>query len=98
MFLKMSSKLSSAMEKYEVLIRKSAADELGRIPKKDLRRVVERIRSLGGGPRPRGCEKLSALERYRIRRGDYRIVYSIDDAVRIVEIFKIGHRSEIYKR
>jgi mRNA interferase RelE/StbE len=85
------------MAKYRVLIRKSAVDELGRIPKKDLRRMVKRIRSLGDASRPHGCEKLSAQERYRLRQGDYRVVYSIDDSVRTVEIVKIGHRSEIYR-
>jgi mRNA interferase RelE/StbE len=85
------------MGKYRVLVRKSAADELARIPKKDLRRIVERIRSVEEKPRPQGSEKLSAQERYRIRQGDYRIVYSVDDAARTVEIFKIGHRSEIYR-
>jgi mRNA interferase RelE/StbE len=67
------------MAKYEVMIRKSAAAELGRVPRQDLRRIVERIRSLGDEPRPQGSEKLSAQERYRIRQGDYRVVYSIDD-------------------
>jgi len=86
------------MGKYEVLIKRSAADELATIPKKDLRRIVERIRSLAEEPRPHGSEKLSAQERYKIRRGDYRIVYSIDDAAKTIEIFKIGHRSEIYRK
>lgn len=86
------------MGKYRVLIKKSAAGELGRIPKKDVRRIVERIGSLGDEPRPQGCEKLSAQERYRIRQGDYRVVYSIDDEGRTVEVFKVGHRREIYKR
>jgi mRNA interferase RelE/StbE len=86
------------MGKYKVLIRRSAADELGSIPKKDLRRIVEKIRSLEDEPRPHGYENLSAQERYRIRQGDYRIVYSITDAGKIVEIFKVGHRSEIYKK
>jgi len=86
------------MEKYRLFIRKTAADELSRIPKRDLSRIVERIRTLSEEPRPHGCEKLSAQERYRIRQGDYRIVYSIDDTGRIVEIFKIGHRSEIYRK
>jgi mRNA interferase RelE/StbE len=86
------------MGKYRVLIRRSAVDELGSIPKKDLRRIVEKIRSLEDEPRPHGYEKLSAQERYRIRQGDYRIVYSITDAGKIVEIFKVGHRSEIYKK
>jgi len=86
------------MGKYEVLIKRSAADELGAIPKKHLRRIVERIRLLADEPRPHGCEKLSAQERYRIRQGDYRVVYSSDDAAKTVEIFKVGHRSEIYKK
>lgn len=77
------------MGKYRVLIRRSAADELGSTPKRDLRRIVERIRSLGDEPRPHGCEKLSAREIYRIRQGDYRIVYSIADPGRISEIFKV---------
>jgi len=86
------------MGNYKVLIRKSAADELGRIPKRDLRRIVERIRSLGDRPRPHGCEKLSAQERYRLRQGDYRVVYSVDDSIQTVEVVKIGHRSEIYRK
>lgn len=86
------------MESYKVRIRRSAADELEHVPKKDLSRIVERIRGLATEPRPRGCEKLSAQERYRIRQGDLRIVYSIDDDARTVEIVKIGHRGEIYRR
>ena len=86
------------MESYKVLLRRSAARELGRIAKKDLLRVVERIRSLETDPRPIGSEKLSAQERFRIRQGDYRIVYGIDDDRKTVEVVKIGHRSEIYRR
>jgi len=86
------------MAKYSVLVKKTAADELGRIPKKDLLRVIARIRTLEENPRPFGCEKLSAQERYRIRQGNYRIVYSIDDDCKAVEVFKIGHRREVYRR
>jgi len=86
------------MAKYRVLVKKTAADELGRIPKKELLRIIERIRSLEENPRTFGCEKLSAQERYRIRQGNYRIVYSIDDDGRAVEVFKIGHRREVYRR
>lgn len=85
------------MGKYNLFITASAARELRGIPKKDLRRLVERIRLLAEDPRPPGSRKLSAQERYRIRQGDYRIVYAIDDSPRTVEIFKIGHRSEIYR-
>jgi mRNA interferase RelE/StbE len=84
------------MESYSLLIKKSAADELaGGIPKKDLEKIIVRLKSLEIEPRPAGCRKLSGGDRYRIRQGDYRIVYAVDDARRIVEIFKIGHRREI---
>jgi len=86
------------MGKYRILVKKSAAGELERIPKKDLLRIVKRVTSLAWDPRPPGCEKLSALERYRVRQGDYRIVYSVDDAALTVVIFKIGHRKEIYRK
>jgi mRNA interferase RelE/StbE len=79
------------MGKYRIFLRKSAADELSRIPKRDLARIIGHVRSLENEPRPPGCEKLSALERYRIRQGDYRIVYSIDDEIGTVDIVKIGH-------
>jgi len=85
------------MESYKILIRKSAAGELARIPKRDLIRIVERIRSLSDQPKPHGIEKLSGQERYRIRQGDYRIIFAIDDVRQTVEIYKIGHRSEIYR-
>jgi len=85
------------MAKYKITIRKSAAKELEGISGKDLRRIVKRIQNLADNPRPPGCEKLSARRCYRIRQGDYRIIYSIDDDDRIVDIFKIGHRREIYR-
>jgi mRNA interferase RelE/StbE len=86
------------MGNYRILVKKSAAGELERIPRKDLIRIVKRMTSLAGDPRPPGCEKLSALERYRVRQGDHRIVYSVDDAARTVLIFKIGHRKEVYRK
>ena len=86
------------MENYKILIKKSAADELaGGIPRKDLEKIIQRIRKLEVEPRPPGCRKLSGQNRFRLRQGDYRIVYQIDDAQRIVEVYKIGHRREIYK-
>jgi len=82
--------------KYKITIKKSAAKELQNIPKKDLRKIVKRIQSLALNPRPTGSQKLSARQQYRIRQGDYRIVYSIDDKELLVDIVKIGHRREIY--
>jgi len=83
--------------KYKITIKKSAAKELQDIPKKDLRKIVKRIQSLALNPRPTGSQKLSARQQYRIRQGDYRIVYSIDDKELLVDIVKIGHRREIYR-
>ena len=85
------------MAKYRITIKKSAAKELEDIPKKDLRKIVKRIQSLVENPRPTGSQKLSGQEQYRIRQGDYRIVYSIDDKDPTVDIVKIGHRREIYR-
>jgi len=85
------------MARYEVYLKRSAAKELGRLPRADLRRVVARIRSLAKEPRPAGSEKLSGQERYRIRQGDYRIVYSVQDDERTVWLVKISHRREVYR-
>lgn len=84
-------------DSYSLLIKKSAERELRAIPKTDLRRVTERLRGLMQNPRPPGCEKLSGHDHYRIRRGDYRIVYAIDDAARVVTLVKVGHRREVYR-
>ena len=85
------------MAKYKILIKESAVRELENIPKKDIKKTIKRIQSLAQNPRPQGTQKLSAQERYRIRQGDYRIVYSIQDKEFTVHIFKIGHRREIYR-
>uniref|UniRef100_A0A831UEI9 Type II toxin-antitoxin system RelE/ParE family toxin n=1 Tax=Geobacter metallireducens TaxID=28232 RepID=A0A831UEI9_GEOME len=85
------------MAAYRIVLRKSAAKELEAIPKQYLAKIVERIQSLAVEPRPPGVEKLSAQERYRIRQGDYRIVYSIDDDILTVCVVKVGHRREVYR-
>jgi len=58
---------------------------------------MRRISGLSENPRPHGSEKLTGQERYRVRQGDWRIVYEIDDDARIVRIFKIGHRRDVYR-
>lgn len=85
------------MANYSILIKPSAVKELDDLPKKDLKRVTEKIKTLAGNPRPVGCEKLSGQERYRVRQGNYRIIYEIEDIIRIVRVIKIGHRKEIYR-
>ncbi len=86
------------MARYRVLIKPSAVKELEAIPiKKTRQRIASSIRKLAENPRPRGCEKLSALDRYRIRQGWYRVVYSIDDEERTVLVVKVGHRKDVYR-
>ncbi|OGR57442.1 MAG: addiction module antitoxin [Elusimicrobia bacterium RIFCSPLOWO2_02_FULL_39_32] len=85
------------MASYKVLIKRSAEKELRLVPKIDLTRIVSKVQSLSIEPRPHGCEKLSGEEKYRIRQGDWRIVYSINDTHQTIEIVKVGHRREIYR-
>ena len=87
------------MARYEVSLRRSVLrKDLTQIPKEDVRRIVEAIRSLGDDPRPPGVQKLSGRERYRIRQGDYRIVYSIQDETQSVWVVKVGHRRDVYRQ
>jgi mRNA interferase RelE/StbE len=85
------------MASYELLFKKSVAKDLREFPKADVKRILQRIRSLADDPRPPGCEKLSGQERYRLRQGVYRIVYEIDDKVLIVLVVKIAHRRDVYR-
>ncbi len=86
------------MAKYEVFIKPSAVKELERVgTKKGRQRIVARIRELGESPRPPGFQKLSGSDKYRIRCGNYRIVYSINDDELFVQVVKIGHRGEVYR-
>ena len=82
---------------YSVVIKRSAERELRKITAPELRRVATRMRGLAQEPRPPGCEKLSGQEQYRVRQGDYRIVYAVDDQARTVEVVKVGHRREVYR-
>ena len=86
------------MERYKIFIKKSAVSELEDIPKKDIKQIIRRIQALAQNPRPHGSQKLSAKEQYRIRQGNFRIVYSIQDEEMTVHIVKIGHRREVYRR
>ena len=85
------------MASYSLLIKPSAVKELEALPTKDRRKITARIEGLASEPRQHGCEKLSGLEQYRVRQGDYRIVYSVDDAARVVLVVKVGHRRDVYR-
>jgi mRNA interferase RelE/StbE len=78
-------------------MKRSAEKELRTVPKTDLPKVIERIQGLATNPRPLGCQKLSEQSQYRIRQGDYRVLYAIDDTDRVIEIVKVGHRREVYR-
>ena len=85
------------MGSYSVGIKRTATRELEDLPLSVRRRVVARIRALAADPRLRGSEKLSGEEKYRIRQGDLRILYEIDDRLSAVTIVKIGHRRDVYR-
>lgn len=79
------------MVEYRVLFRKSVEKDFSIIPKKDVKRILNRIKTLEENPRPPGSEKLTGQERYRLRQGRYRIVYSIQDDELTVWVVKVGH-------
>ena len=87
------------MGRYSVSIKPSAVKEIEAIStKKDRRRVVQRICALADDPRPPGCQKLSGRDRYRLRQGRYRIIYSVHDQELVVFVVKVGHRKDVYRR
>jgi len=85
------------MASYRIVFKKSVAKDLGPIPKKDVQRILKRIDGLADDPRPAGAEKLSGDEKYRIRQGNYRILYAIEDDIITVTIVKVGHRRDVYR-
>ena len=85
------------MGSYSVDIKRSAAEEIEGIPRKDRGRIIEHIRALADEPRPVGSQKLSAREAYRARQGRYRIVYTVSDADRVVMIAAVAHRRDAYR-
>ena len=85
------------MAGYRVFFRRSAEKDFSSIPKRDVKRILNRIKTLEENPRPPGSEKLTGQERYRLRQGRYRIVYSIQDDELTVWIVKIGHRKDVYR-
>ena len=85
------------MAEYEIYFKESVWKELKKVPKNDLKRILSRIANLGDDPRPTGCEKLTGHELYRVRQGNYRIVYSIQEYELTVWIIKVGHRRNVYR-
>lgn len=82
---------------YKIFFKKSVEKDLNRIGKNELKKIIARITALADNPRPPGCEKLTGLERYRIRQGRYRILYSIQDYELTIWVVKVAHRKDVYK-
>jgi len=83
--------------KYNILIKPSAVKEIENIPRKNRLRIIQKIQELTNNPRPQRCEKLTGENKYRIRHGVYRIVYSVFDRELHIIVVKVGHRREVYK-
>jgi mRNA interferase RelE/StbE len=85
------------MAVYKVNFKPSVDKDTKAIPKKELKKIFKRIEALATNPRPRGYEKLATQDECRIRQGDYRIIYTIDDDTLKVRIMKVGHRRDVYR-
>jgi mRNA interferase RelE/StbE len=83
---------------YRVLLERAAEKDLSRLPAETHDRVIEAIQALASNPRPVGCRKLTGSKHdWRIRVGDYRVVYEIADVIRIVRVNRVRHRREVYR-
>ncbi len=86
------------MNSYQILWKKSAVKELQKLPPDIARSIFSIISGLSDEPRPHNCKKLISLaNHYRMRVGDYRVVYRIEDEILVIEIIRIGHRKDVYR-
>jgi len=86
------------MAQYNIQFKASVRKDLRKIPKKDVLKILTKIESLADKPLPPQAEKLSGDDKYRIRQGNYRILYQIEDDILVVTVVKVGHRKEVYQR
>lgn len=83
---------------YDVYIERTAERDLKRLSPSDFYRILSRIKALAGNPRPAGCHKLSGSKTdWRIRIGNYRVIYEIDEKVKAVKVMRVKHRREVYQ-
>jgi mRNA interferase RelE/StbE len=85
------------MAGYKIFFKVSVEKELKQIPQREIKKILQRIDSLATNPRPPGSEKLTGQERYRVRQGRYRILYSIQDNELTIWVVKISHRKDAYR-
>jgi mRNA interferase RelE/StbE len=82
---------------YRIELRRKVQRSLDKLPKRDFDAIIDTVKNLANSPRPKGVEKIKSTGLWRIRQGNYRVVYSIDDKQQIVTIVRIGHRREVYR-
>jgi mRNA interferase RelE/StbE len=82
---------------YQIIVKRTAEKELDALPSSVRDRIAVRLLRLEEDPRPSGSLKLQGQDGYRLRVGDYRVLYSVDDRTQLITIFAIGHRREVYK-
>lgn len=85
------------MAGYSIFFKKSVWKDFASIPQKDLKLIIQKIHSLSENPRPADSQKLSGQERYRLRQGRYRILYSIQDDELTIWVVKVAHRRQVYR-
>jgi len=85
------------MAEFKIFFKESVWKDFKNIPKKDLKKILEKIGGLGNDPRPPGCKKLTNREKYRIRHEKYRVIYSIQDNELTIWVVKVGHRKDVYR-
>ena len=85
------------MADYTVQLTKKAEKQLDKITDEDVRKILSAIGDLARNPRPRGSKKLKDREAFRIRQGNYRIIYEVFDKLLVIDVIAIGHRRDIYK-
>ena len=86
------------MKQYQVVLSKTAEKELSKMSVKVVGKIIPVLLELANDPRPVGCKKLKGFDNlWRVRKGDYRAIYSIDDVISLIDIREIGHRKDIYK-
>ena len=82
---------------YKIVIEHRAAKEIESLPSEVIKRVVETLRNLQVNPRPFGVKKLFNNVGWRIRVGNYRILYTIDDRLKLVSVYRVKHRRDVYR-
>jgi len=81
---------------YDLLVLPPAQKDLDKLETRSFERVVMKIRALAGDPRPQGCLKLTGEQGYRLRVGDQRVLYRIDDTSKRIYIYRVKHRKDVY--